>query len=72
MDTVSMGVTPIARSISSLVSKRGRGPAVKEPTSETVQSELVDLRKRLWVLPIVLDDIDVIRDSKETGESRSL
>jgi hypothetical protein len=33
---------------------------VRGGTSEAVQSELVDALQLVWVLPVILDDVDVV------------
>ena len=35
---------------------------------KTAQTELVDLCQGIGILPVVLDDIDVVGDSEEAGE----
>lgn len=37
-------------------------------TSETAQTELVYLIKGIWILPIILDDVDVVRGGQEAGK----
>ena len=36
--------------------------------AKAVKLELFDLIQGVWILPVVLDDVDVIGDSQETGE----
>ena len=38
--------------------------------SKTVQSELVYPRQFIWVLPVVLYDIDIVGGREEAAESR--
>lgn len=38
--------------------------------AETVQTELVDLGEGIGVLPVVLNDIDVVRGGQEASEGR--
>lgn len=40
--------------------------------AEAVKLELVDLIQGVWVLPVVLDDIDVVGDGQQAGERGSL
>jgi len=39
-------------------------------TSKTVQPELIDLRQSVGVLPIILNDIDVVGSGEETSKGR--
>jgi hypothetical protein len=39
------------------------------PTSQAAQPELVYLVQRIWVLPVVLYDVDVIRGGEEASEA---
>lgn len=40
--------------------------------AKTVKLELVDLRQGVWVLPVVLHDVDVVGGGEEAGESGRL
>jgi hypothetical protein len=40
--------------------------------AQTVKTELIDLGEGIWVLPVVLDDVDVVRGSQEASEGRGL
>ena len=40
--------------------------------AQTVETELIDLSEGIGVLPVVLNDIDVVRGSQEASESRRL
>lgn len=42
------------------------------PTSKTVEPELIDLCKRIGVLPVVLNDVDVIGRCKQAGKRGGL
>jgi hypothetical protein len=39
--------------------------------AETVQTELIDLSESIGVLPVVLDDVDVVRGGEQASKSRS-
>lgn len=39
------------------------------PTSQAVQTELVYPSQRIWILPIILNDIYIVRGRKQTGKS---
>lgn len=41
-------------------------------TSQAAQPKLVDLAESIWILPVVLDDINVIGSSQEASESRGV
>jgi hypothetical protein len=45
---------------------------VYSPTSQAAQPELIDLAKGIWILPVVLDNIDIIGGCKETSEGRGM
>jgi hypothetical protein len=70
MDTVSMGVTPIAFSISACVRLDRALFRLAGRTSKTIQTELVYPSQSVWVLPIVLDDVDIVRGGEQTGKRR--
>lgn len=36
--------------------------------AETVETELIDCMQSIWVLPVILNDVNVIGGSQETGE----
>jgi hypothetical protein len=36
--------------------------------AKAIKLELLDLVHGVWVLPIVLDDVDVVRDGQQAGE----
>lgn len=40
--------------------------------AQTVKTELIDLGEGIWVLPVVLNDVDVVRGSQEASEGRGL
>lgn len=40
--------------------------------AQTVKTELVDLSEGIGVLPVVLDDVDVVGGGQEAGEGRGL
>lgn len=52
--------------------RRGWAAHVDRRTSETIQSELIDLIQRGRVLEVVLNDIDVIGGGQQTGEGGGL
>jgi hypothetical protein len=41
-------------------------------TSQAAQPELVYLAERIWILPVVLDNVDIIGRSEETCECRRM
>lgn len=48
-------------------------PGVRGPsflTSQAVQAELIYSSQRIWVLPVVLDDVDVVGCCEKAGKSR--
>lgn len=76
MEIVSGGATPRAFSTSVCIES---APVQTDHlhgkvthTSETIQSELVDLVQSCGVLEVVLDDIDVVGGGQEAREGRSL
>lgn len=40
--------------------------------AETVETELIDLGQGVGILPVVLNDVDVIRSGQQTGKGRCL
>ena len=67
---VSMGLTPSAFSMSVW---RQYMPDVRGPsflTAQAVQAELVYSSQRVWILPVVLDDVDVVGCREKPGKSR--
>lgn len=40
--------------------------------SQAAEFELINLRKGVWILPVVLYYVDVVGDGEETGEGRGL
>lgn len=67
-----MGLTPRAFSISAALSKGARLASMMGSTSQTAQTELVDLLQGIGVLPVVLDHVDVVGGGQETGEGGRL
>ena len=45
-----------------------RGPSFL--TAQAVQAELVYSSQRVWILPVVLDDVDVVGCREKPGKSR--
>ena len=43
---------------------------MNKPTTKAIETELVYLSKGVWILPIILYDVDIIRRSKEPCKSR--
>lgn len=41
-------------------------------TSQAAQPELIDLAEGIWILPVVLYDVDVIGGREKTSKSRGL
>lgn len=73
METVSIGVTPIAFSISTPTSVRCVFEyGLRPPTSKTVEPELIDLCKRIRILPVVLYDVDIIGCCKQARKRGGL
>jgi len=67
-----MGLTPRAFSISACVSRGSAAEQGQWSTSQAAQAELVDFLEGVGVLPVVLDDIDVVGGGQETSEGRRL
>jgi hypothetical protein len=42
------------------------------PTSQAAQPELVYLVQRVWILPVVLYNVDIIGGGKEAREARGV
>lgn len=68
MDAVSSGETPMAFSISIPRQRCRRQSAVCRHTAEAVELELIDAIDLIGVLPIVLDEIDVVRGGEQSSE----
>lgn len=67
MEIVSGGATPRAFSTSAFISARHTDYFVllQRPTSQTIQTELINLVQSGGVLKVVLNDIDVVGGGEE-------
>lgn len=73
MDTVSIGVTPRAFSMSGhSINAALKSAGQNFSTSETVETEHLHLVQCIRVGPVILDDVDVVRSGQQASERGSL
>lgn len=72
MEAVSSGETPMALSISYPTVRVMMRPPGFKPTAEAVELELVNPVHCVRVLPVVLNEVDVVRVGEQAGKGRGL
>lgn len=53
-----------------LVSRQVLGSISDTLTSEVAKPEFIDVLQRIWILPVVLDYIDVVGNGQQPSEDR--
>lgn len=72
MEAVSSGETPMALSISCAIVRAIPRPPGSQPTAEAVELELINSVDCVRVLPVVLNEVDVVRVGEQAGKGRGL